>query len=95
MKKLSLVVATVLLCLTPLSLHSQRGLTLALDRAEARVGRPLTPGSVAGVHRRVHRRAAYGAAPYGAAALRSRCLWRVCLPWSRWLSPSLHLPTDG
>jgi hypothetical protein len=39
-----------------------------VDIAEARVGRPLTPGSVAGVHRRVHRRAYYGAAAAGAAA---------------------------
>ena len=30
---------------------------LSLDTAEARVGRPLSPGSVAGVHRRVERRA--------------------------------------
>jgi hypothetical protein len=48
---------------------------LSLDRAEARIGRPLTPGSVAGVNRRVerrtYRRAAYrvgtGAAITGAA----------------------------
>jgi hypothetical protein len=35
----------------------ETGLTLSLERADARVGRPLTPGSVAGVHRRVERRA--------------------------------------
>ena len=33
---------------------------LSLDAAEARIGRPLTPLSVAGVHRRAHRRAYYG-----------------------------------
>jgi hypothetical protein len=33
---------------------------LSLDSAEARIGRPLTPLSVAGVNRRAHRRAYYG-----------------------------------
>jgi hypothetical protein len=33
---------------------------LSLDAAEARIGRPLTPLSVAGVHRRAHRRAYHG-----------------------------------
>jgi hypothetical protein len=32
------------------------GLSVSLNSAEARIGRPLTPGSVAGVNRRVHRR---------------------------------------
>ena len=44
----------------------QGGLSLSVEKAEARVGRPLTPVSVAGVARRQHRRAAYGAAGYGA-----------------------------
>jgi hypothetical protein len=39
-----------------------------ISQAEARVGRPLTPGSVAGVNRRVHRRAARHSSYYGAAA---------------------------
>lgn len=38
-----------------------------IAQAEARIGRPLTPGSVAGVNRRVHRRAARGAY-YGGTA---------------------------
>ena len=38
----------------------QRGLSLSVESAEARVGRPLTPVSVAGVARRQNRRAAYG-----------------------------------
>jgi hypothetical protein len=33
---------------------------LSLDTADARIGRPLTPLSVAGVNRRAHRRAYYG-----------------------------------
>nr|WP_245472001.1 MULTISPECIES: hypothetical protein [Bradyrhizobium] len=54
----------------PLSLQpsSTSLLTVSLDSAQARVGRPLTPMSVAGVNRRVHRRAYYGAAAAGAAA---------------------------
>jgi len=38
---------------------------LSIDTAEARVGRPLTPLSVAGVHRRAYRRGAYGGGYYG------------------------------
>jgi hypothetical protein len=51
----------------PFSLQwSQKTVTLSLDRADARIGRPFTPMSVAGVHRRAYRRAAYGtAAGYG------------------------------
>jgi hypothetical protein len=54
------------------------------------MGRPLTPMSVAGVNRRVHRRAYYGAAAAGAAAVgagyyaRGRCAaWSggVCVRW--------------
>jgi hypothetical protein len=41
---------------------------LSLDKADARVGRPLTPMSVAGVNRRMHRRALYGAAAVTGAA---------------------------
>jgi hypothetical protein len=49
---------------------SQGGLTTSIDKAEARVGRPLTPVSVAGVARRQNRRAAYGyGAGYGAGVV--------------------------
>jgi hypothetical protein len=44
----------------------QRGISLSVEGAQARVGRPLTPVSVAGVARRNNRRATYG---YGAAAV--------------------------
>nr|WP_094193880.1 hypothetical protein [Bradyrhizobium viridifuturi] len=47
--------------------HSQ-GPSLSFDRAEARVGRPLTPVSAAGVARRTTRRAVVGGAAVGAAA---------------------------
>ena len=62
MKKLT-VLSTALtasvLCATPVSLHwsSHTTPSLAVDNADARLGRPLTPMSVAGVNRRVHRRA--------------------------------------
>ena len=39
----------------------QGGISLSIESAQARVGRPLTPVSVAGVARRQNRRAAYGA----------------------------------
>jgi hypothetical protein len=47
----------------------QSGVSLSVEKAEARIGRPLTPVSVAGVARRQYRRAAVGtAAAVGAAA---------------------------
>src|SRR6516225_7584805 len=44
------------------------GVTPTVSKARAEIGRPLTPGSVAGVHRRAMRRsaAAAGAGYYGA-----------------------------
>src|SRR6188472_3563841 len=44
----------------------QHGASLSVESAQARVGRPLTPVSVAGVARRQERRAAVGAAAVGA-----------------------------
>src|SRR5258707_9286027 len=46
----------------------QGGISLSIERAQARVGRPLTPVSVAGVARRQTRRAVYGAGVVGAGA---------------------------
>ena len=49
------------------------GVSLSIDNAQARVGRPLTPVSAAGVARRHYRRSAYGvgvgAGIVGAAAI--------------------------
>ena len=47
-----------ILCTTPysLSVTPQGSVSLSLDRAAARIGHPLTPMSVAGVHRRAMRR---------------------------------------
>ncbi len=47
----------------------QGGVSLSVESAQARVGRPLTPVSVAGVARRQNRRAAYGYGVAGAAAV--------------------------
>lgn len=44
------------------------GPSIAVESAQARVGRPLTPVSVAGVARRSTRRAVVGGAAVGAAA---------------------------
>ena len=70
MKMLSMlgtIAGAALLTATPLSLQwSQRNVALSLDTADARIGRPLTATSVAGVHRRVHRKA-YRRAVYGTA----------------------------
>ena len=64
MKKLNMIgilVGAAVLCAAPISLHQSRdkGVSLPLDKAEARIGRPLTPGSIAGVNRRHNRRAGY------------------------------------
>jgi len=66
MKNISVIgatlVAAAVLCAAPISLHQSqdKGLSLSVDKALARIGRPLTPGSVAGVHRRYERRAYRG-----------------------------------
>jgi len=67
---LAIIAGATLLAVAPVSLRwsPEKSLVLSLDRADARVGRPLTPGSVAGVHRRVERRA-YRRGVYGAGAV--------------------------
>lgn len=52
------------------NLSSDGGLTLSIESAQARVGRPLTPVSVAGVARRTTRRAVVGGAAVGTACVR-------------------------
>ncbi len=67
MKKLSsgkIAIATATFACTALlsfGWSEQRGVSLSIESAQARVGRPLTPVSVAGVARRQYRRGAYGA----------------------------------
>ena len=75
MKKTSVIgatlVAAAMLCAAPISfqLSQDKGLSLSVDKAGAVVGRPLTPGSIAGVHRRherrEYRRGSYGHGYYG------------------------------
>jgi hypothetical protein len=62
------IATTTFTCATLFSVgwSEQRGVSLSIESAQARVGRPLTPVSVAGVARRNYRRAAYG---YGAGAV--------------------------
>jgi len=72
LKKTAIATATVACAwLSPLGWSEQHGLSLGIESAEARVGRPLTPLSVAGVARRQNRRAAYGGYGYryGAGAV--------------------------
>jgi hypothetical protein len=72
MKQMSLakiaIATTAFACTALLSFgwSEQRGASLSIESAQARVGRPLTPVSVAGVARRQNRRAAYG---YGAGVV--------------------------
>ena len=63
MKKVTVIGATLLaaavLSASPISLNwsVEKGLSVSRDKANAEVGRPGTPGSVAGVARRTERRA--------------------------------------
>ena len=71
MKMLSVIVligGAALLTAAPVSLHrSQNTVALSLDSADARIGRPRTAMSVAGVQRRGYRRAYRGAVYRGVA----------------------------
>jgi hypothetical protein len=90
MSKVVTVGATALvaciLCATPLSLRwsPEGNVALSVDSASAVIGRPLTPGSVAGVNRRVHRRAYrhgyYGGYGYGSYGYRYGYAYR---PYNR------------
>jgi hypothetical protein len=64
----SLVIATLAFgTLASITWSPGSGPSVAVDSAQARVGRPLTPVSVAGVARRTTRRAVVGTAVVGAA----------------------------
>ena len=73
MKRISLtkvaIAASTVACAALLSFEwsEQRGVSLSVESAQARVGRPLTPVSAAGVARRQNRRAV-GAGVVGAGA---------------------------
>ena len=82
------VASSSFLVATLFSFHwsAQNGASLSVEKAEARVGRTLTPVSVAGVARRHYRRAAIGTAaavelPHGARVItRIRVITRMVLP---------------
>jgi hypothetical protein len=63
MHKLVLIGATAIgaavFSASPISIDwaANKGLSVSQDKATAEIGRPATPGSVAGVHRRHERRA--------------------------------------
>jgi hypothetical protein len=56
------IATTAFACATLLSFgwSEQRGVSLSIESAQARIGHPLTPMSAAGVSRRHYRRAVYG-----------------------------------
>jgi hypothetical protein len=67
MKKLSalsVLAVAALFCAAPVSLQlsKEKGVSVSVDTADARIGRPLTPFSVAGANRRAYRRGYYGGA---------------------------------
>ena len=64
----AVIATSAAVCATLFSFNwsEQRGASLSVESAQARIGRPLTPFSVAGVARRRYRRAAYG---YGAGVV--------------------------
>ena len=63
MRKLALIGATVVgavvLSASPVSVKwsAEKNVSVSQDKAVAEIGRPGTPGSIAGVHRRAERRA--------------------------------------
>ena len=63
MRKFTVAASTfVLAALFSFGWSEQSGISLSVEKAEARIGRPLTPMIVAGVARRQYRRAAIGTA---------------------------------
>jgi hypothetical protein len=73
--KIALICAiAAMLSVMPCSIEASKttGIAITTDQAQARIGRPLTPGSVAGVTRRTTRRTvARHAYAYG----RHHCVW--------------------
>jgi hypothetical protein len=59
----------------------QNGVSLSIESAQARVGRPLTPVSVAGVARRQTRRAVYGAGVAGAGLVGAGAYYGATAPY--------------
>ena len=87
MKQMSLrtfaIATSAFACATLLSFSwsEQRGVSLSVESAQARIGRPWTPVSVAGVARRHYRRAAYG---YGAGLVGVGAVGAAAVAANRW-----------
>jgi hypothetical protein len=71
--KRALLIAAVVTCgvFGSIGWSQNDGLSLSATSAQARVGRPLTPMSAAGVARRTTRRAVVGGAAVGAPTVRA------------------------
>jgi hypothetical protein len=72
--KRALLAAAVVAYFGSVAWSPSGGLLVSIESAQARVGRPLTPVSVAGVARRTTRRAVVGGAAVGAAAVGTACV---------------------
>ena len=99
MKKLGMlgiIGGAALLTVAPFSLQwSQDEVSLSLNSVNARIGRPLTATSVAGVHRRVYRRtyrrAAYAAPAAGVAGYGYASYYGYSSPYySSYYAPQPH-----
>lgn len=77
--KRALLIAAAVACGVSASVNWSQddGLSLSVTSAQARIGRPATPASVAGVARRTTRRAVVGGAAVGAATVGTVCAHRV------------------
>jgi hypothetical protein len=73
-KQTFLAAATLVFGMLVTTHWSGGSMSVGVESAQARVGRPLTPVSVAGVARRTTRRAVVGGAAVGAAAYGSGCV---------------------
>jgi len=80
MRKVTItIVALALFCEIPVSLEWSEadGPFVSFNSAQAVIGRPVTPGSVAGVARRTTRRTVRRAVVYCTSAYRpAGCVWR-------------------
>src|SRR5260370_9846929 len=74
----ALLVVAAIACAAGSLDWSSDGISFFIGSAQARVGRPLTPVSVAGVARRTTRRAVVGGAAVGAAGARRDRRLRNC-----------------
>jgi hypothetical protein len=94
------LVASAVSCAMMLSFgwSDKDGMALSVGSAQARVGRPLTPVSVAGVARRQTRRAVYGAGAavgVGAAAVGTAAAVAATSPYTGWNSYNPYYTGTG